>query len=196
MKTIKIITLSLGLLSTTALVHSCKSTEDGHKADAPKQEIEINVACSGSDFFSSKDYFRASAVGESMDQATAKKKALADARTYLASSIQTTMKATIDNYVNSREVNNKENIEERYEGLSREVVNQKLSGVKTICERTFKDQSNGNFKTYVSIEYNADELVEAINERLTKDESLRLDYDYEKFKQTFEKEMEKLEKGK
>lgn len=195
MKTIQQITLGAFILTASLNLSSCKSKQDSHKADAPKGEIEINYACSGSDFFSNKKNFRANSVGESMDQATSKKKALSDARTYLASSIQTTIKATIDNYVNSREVNNKEQVEERFEGLSREVINQKLSGVKTICERTFKDQTTGNYKTYLAIEYGADELVEAINDRLTKDESLKVDYDYEKFKKTFDKEMEKLEKG-
>ena len=41
----------------------------------------------------------------------------------------------------------------------------------------------------------ADDLIEAINDRITKEETLRIDYDYEKFKETFDKEMEKLEKG-
>ena len=194
MKTLKSIAIISIVASSTIILNSCKSNEK--KAEAPKGEVEINLACSGSEFLSDKKYFRSNSVGESIDLATSKKKALSDARTYLASSIQTTMKATVDNYVNSKEFNNKEQIEEKFEGLSREVINQKLSGVKTICERTFKDNNTDKFKTYISLEYRAEELVEAINERLTKDESLRLDYDYEKFKQTFEKEMEKLDKSK
>ena len=115
--------------------------------------------------------------------ANAKKKAMSNAKADLAGTIQTTIKATIDNYVNSREFNNKEQVEERFEGLSREVINQKLSGVVTICEKTFKT-AQGKYKTYVCLELRADDLVDAINERLTKDESLRIDYDYEKFKDT------------
>ena len=126
--------------------------------------------------------------------ATAKKKAMSNAKADLAGTIQTTIKATIDNYVNSREMNNKESVEERFEGLSREVINQKLSGVITICEKTFKTPEN-KYKTYVCLELGADDLVDAINERLTKEESLRIDYDYEKFKEEFNKEMEKLEKS-
>ena len=33
-----------------------------------------------------------------------------------------------------------------------------------------------------------------MTKRITKEETLRVDYDYEKFKNTFDKEMEKLEK--
>lgn len=188
MKTIKQITLGLVIASAAFNLSSCK----GKEGKTPKGEIEIKVECSGKDYFSDKKHFRASAVGESLDQATAKKKAQSNAKADLAGTIQTTIKATIDNYVNSREMNNKEQVEERFEGLSREVINQKLSGVITICEKTFKT-AEGKYKTYVCLELGADDLVEAINERLTKEESLRIDYDYEKFKETFNKEMEKLE---
>ena len=82
----------------------------------------------------------------------------------------------------------------RYEALAREVVDQQLTGTKTICEKMMKVNSTGNYKCYVAIELSAQEMLSAYNERLTSDERLRVDYDYEKFKETFEKEMEKLGK--
>lgn len=188
MKTLKHITLGVLIAGASLNLTSCKGKQ---KAELPQGEVEIKVECSGKEYFSTKSKFRASAVGESLDQATAKKKAMSNAKADLAGTIQTTIKATIDNYVNSREMNNKEQVEERFEGLSREVIKQKLSGVITICEKTFKTPQ-GKYKTYVCLELGADELVDAINERLTKDESLRIDYDYEKFKETFNSEMEKL----
>ncbi len=188
MKTVKKIALGLFIFGAAISLNSCK----GKQAKELKGEVEIVVHCSGKDYFSSKKHFRASAVGESLDQATAKKKAMSNAKADLAGTIQTTIKATIDNYVNSREMNNKEQVEEKFEGLTREVINQKLSGVITICEKTFKTTEN-KYKTYVCLELGADDLVDAINERLTKDESLRIDYDYEKFKDTFNKEMAKIE---
>lgn len=164
----------------------CKSKEK-----APKGETEVVVPCSGSEFFTNNKFFRSNSIGESMDQVTSKKKALANARAELASSIQTTVKAVTDNYTNSREMNNKEQVEERFEQLNREIVDQKLSGIKTICEKLMKTQE-GTYKTYIALELSADELVASYNERLSKDERLRIDYDYEKFKETFEKEMDKL----
>jgi transposase len=189
MKTIKHITLGILIAAASINFTSCKGKE---KAEAPKGEFAIKIECSGKDYFSTKSKFRASAVGESLDQATAKKKAMSNAKAELAGSIQTTIKATIDNYVNSREFNNKEQIEERFEGLTREVIDQKLSGVKLICEEP-RGTPQGKTKYYVCLELGADDLVDAINERLTKDESLRIDYDYEKFKETFNAEMEKME---
>ena len=164
----------------------CKS-----KKALPKGEVEVNVPCSGPDFFTTNKFFRANSIGESQDQVTSKKKALSNARGELAASIETTVKAVTDNYVNSREMNNKEEVEERFEQLNREIVNQKLSGIKTICEKLVKTDG-GNYKTYIAIELSADDLVATYNERMSKDDRLKIDYDYEKFKETFEKEMEKM----
>jgi hypothetical protein len=174
------------LLACSLFMVNCKS-----KQKTPKGETEVSVPCSGSEFFTTNKYFRANSIGESQDQVTSKKKGLANARAELAASIQTTVKAVTDNYTNSREMNNKEQVEERFEQLNREIVDQKLTGVKTICEKLMKT-GNGTYKTYVAIELSADELVATYNERLSKDDRLKIDYDYEKFKETFDKEMDKL----
>ena len=179
------------LIASAFILDSCK----GKKSQpTPKGEVEIVVPCSGPDFFTSKDAFRANSIGESMDQVTSKKKALANCRAELASSIQTTVKAVTDNYVNSREFNNKEEVEERFEQLNREVVNQKIQGTKTICEKLVKT-GEGKYKTYIAIELSASDLVSTYNERLSNDERLKIDYDYEKFKETFNQEMEKMGGG-
>jgi hypothetical protein len=178
---------SFTMLALAALfMVGCKSKEK-----APTGETEVIIPCSGSDYFTTNKAFRANSIGESQDQQTAKKKALTNARNELAQAIQTTVKTVTDNYVNSREMNNKEEVEERFESLNREVVSQTLSGIRTICEKQMLTKQ-GTYKTYVAIELSADELVAKYNERLSKDERLKIDYDYEKFKETFEKEMEKM----
>lgn len=88
-------------------------------------------------------------------------------------------------------MNNVEEVEKRFESLTREVVNQKLSGIKTICEKTTKT-SDGKYKTYIAIELAGGELMSALNGRLSKDAKLKIDYDHEKFKKTFDKEMDKF----
>ena len=168
----------------------CKSKENA----PPKGETEVVVPCSGPDYFTTAKYFRANSIGESQDQVTSKKKALTNARNELAQAIQTTVKTVTDNYVNSREMNNREEVEERFESLNREVVDQTLSGIRTLCEKLMKTDG-GTYKTYVAIELSADELVAKYNERLSTDDRLKIDYDYEKFKETFEKEMEKMNGG-
>jgi len=181
--------LMLSAVVALLIISGCKSKE---KAVKESGETLIEVYCSGPEFFANAEYFRANQVGESVDQATAKKKALSNTRADLASSVETTIKGVIDNYVNSRELNNVEEAEERFESLTREVINQKLTGVKTICEKTTKTD-DGKYKTYIALELSGDELMNAMNERLSKDAKLKIDYDYEQFKKTFDEEMKKFE---
>jgi hypothetical protein len=179
----------IAALSTLVMISGCKSKEKVAKV-AGEELIEVH--CSGPEFFANAEYFRANQVGESLDQATAKKKAMSNARADLASSVETTIKGVVDNYVNSRELNNTEEVEERFESLTREVINQKLTGVKTICEKTTKT-TDGKYKTYIALELAGDELMNAMNERLSSDAKLKIDYDYEQFKKTFDSEMKKME---
>jgi hypothetical protein len=187
------VTALLTALMLSGTFAACKSKKTvAENQTPPPGETEVKVLCSGPEFFTDNKAFRANSLGESMDQATSKKKALANARADLASAISTQIKGVIDNYVNSREMNNREEVAERFEGLTREVIDQRLAGTKTICEKVMKVEATGNYKTYVAIELSAQDLLAAYNERLSNDERLRIDYDYEKFKETFEAEMNKL----
>jgi len=187
--------LGVLVIAGSLALTGCKGKQ---KKEEPKVKGEtvVEMYCDGPETISTKKFLRATGIGESLDKATAMKKSLNEAKTKLAGSVETKIKATIDNYVNSREMNNREQVEEKFEALSREVINQKLANVITICKTL--TQKNDGSKTYVyycAIEMKAGEILDAINDRITKEESLRIDYDYEKFKETFEKEMEKLEKG-
>lgn len=189
MKNSRTLILFLSALVLSAGIYSCKGKKE---AAPPEGEVLVNNYCSGPEYFSNNEYFRANAIGESLDQMTSKKKAMNNAKAELAGAINTTIKATIDNYVNSRELNNQEEVEERFEGLTREVVNQQLSGTKTICEKMTKTPDN-KYKTYLAIELSGEDLITKINDRLSKDDRLKIDYDYEKFKETFDAEMSKME---
>lgn len=187
MKTLKTLSLifAAGLLSVGVI--GCK----GKKEAAPTGETFVDVPCSGPEYFTDKKFFRANASGESLDQMTAKKKAMSNARAQLATDMSSTMKIVGDNYVKSSEFNNKEEVTETFQENARTVVNQVLTGIRVICEKQGKT-AEGKWKTYIAIELSADEILSKYNERLSKDESLKADYNYEKFKETFDAEMEKM----
>jgi hypothetical protein len=187
-KTSMIARTGIMLLMAAAIATGCKKKKEIQ--EAPAGEELVTEYCAGPDYFSNDEFFRSNGLGESMDQATARKRAMSNARADLASAISTTVKGTIDNYVNSREFNNQEEVEERFEGLTREVINQELNGVKTICQQAVRVSSNGNYKYYVALELSGQELLGSMNDRLSSDERLRIDYDYEQFKNTFNQEME------
>ncbi len=164
------------------------------KAVAPKAlgEVELVIPCSGPEFQSNSKAFRYSAIGESMNQMTAKNIAVNEARAGLAASIQATVKGVTDNYVKSGNYNNKEELMQNFEGLTRTVVNQQLNGTSIICEKATLTKSN-TYKYYVCVEWGNSELLNALDQRMSNDEMLKVDYNYEKFKQTFEEEMSKMQ---
>jgi len=181
--------LMLAALITVPVFYGCKSSKKSKAS--PKGEEKITVYCSGPEYFSDNQYFRANDVAESTNQSMAKRKAMSNARLALAGSIETTVKAVIDNYFNSYTSNQTIEDKERYEGLSREVINQKLNGIRTICEEYTKT-AEGNYKCYVAIELAGDEIASGMAKRISEDDKLKIDFQYENFKKTFEKEMEEF----
>lgn len=171
------------------LLVGCK----GGQSVTPNQagEIEILEYCAGEEFKSDKDHFRATATGESMDRETAKKMARSNAEARLARTINSTIEIVTDNYVNSSSFNNKEEVTETFNDLARTVVNQQLAGAITACER-LTQKTDGSYVSYMAVELSGSELVSRYNERLSQDERIRAEYNYEKFKETFNAEMDKL----
>lgn len=174
---------------------ACKSKKKQAEATpnpTPPGMVKVVTPCFGPEFYTTEKAFRFSALGESMDKSTAMKKGDSNARLGLASAINTRVKAVIDNYVNSRGANTREELAQRYESLAREVVDQQLIGTKPICTELMVAPATGQYTYYVAMELSAQELIARYNERISNDERLRIDYDYEKFKETFDKEMQNL----
>lgn len=162
----------------------------------PAGEVEIIEYCSGSQYFSDNKTFRSSATGESMDREGAKKKARANAEAELARSINATIKVVADNYINSTEFNNKEEATETFQQLGRTLVDQELTGAIKICDKLTQKSDDGRYIAYLAIELSGGELLNKYNETLSKDERIKADYNYEKFKDVFEEEMRKFEENK
>lgn len=180
-------TLPVVLMLAVAIMSGCSD-----KSMTPKQsgEIEILEYCAGEEYRSDKSHFRASATGQSMSRETAKKMARSNAEAKLARSINATIEIVTDNYVNSSKFNNVEEVTETFNDMARTVVDQLLSGAITACER-LTQKTDGNYVSYMAVELSATDLVGKYNERLSQDERIRAEYNYEKFKETFEAEMAK-----
>jgi len=174
--------LFLVLLAGAVSMSSC-----GKKSTKALGE-EIEVPCD--EFRSDKAAFRASGNGISQDLRTAEDKALLTARQRLATGINTTLKSVTDRYTNERTFNDASEFEEKFENLTREVTNQELNNVTTICNKKF--QKDGKYHSYVAIEVKKDELLQKIEKQITKDQKLQLDYDKMKFEQIFNDEMDKM----
>ncbi len=189
----KNLTTTLGI-ATVALalgLTSCGGKKVNSNPSTGSQDVKLEIPCED-EGMNTKEYFAASGTGESIDRETAKKKALSNCRAALAANINTTVKTVTDNFVNSREYNNKEEIEERYESLTREVVNQELKGQNIVCQEVTFNSGSEKYTYYVAIQLSGADLLTKMNESLAQDERIKIDYDYEKFKETFNAEMDKM----
>ncbi len=160
-------------------------------------QIEISVPFSSKEYRSDENFFRAKQSGKSPDQATAKKIAYQNARTEMAANINATVKRVTDQYTNQRTVGNTQEFENKFEELSREVVNLEMGNVKEIGEKIFQDPNGGSYTYWIAIEAGKKEVFDKIDSKISNDAKLKLDYDKQKFQQIFDAEMKKLaEEGK
>lgn len=190
MKT-KHFTLIMLVALITIMGTACKKKKKVVETPKPKGEVLINEYCTGDQYMSTKEAFRSTATGESMDRETAKKKARSNAQAELAKTINSTMKIVGDNYVNSTEFNNKEEVTETFQEMARTVVDQEIRGAIEICEK-LTQREDGTYVSYVALELSGQKIADAYSQGLSQNEKIKADYNYEKFKDTFEKEMDKM----
>lgn len=171
-------------------VAGCKS-----KKTTPVQKetgaVEITVPFSSKEYRSDENNFRSKQVGKSPDMATAKKIAFQNARAEMAANINATVKRVTDQYTNQRTVGNAQEFENKFEELSREVVNLEMANVREIGEKIFKE-TDGAYSYWIAIEAGKKDVFDKIDAKISSDAKLKLDYDKQKFQQIFDQEMKKL----
>jgi len=191
MKQLFKITLGLALIASASMVMtSCGSSK---KATAEKGYEEVQTFCSGPEYRTGDGIMRANASGNSNDMEISRDKAMTNARNRLSQQMEVFVSNLTDYYKKETDFMENSNMEKRFEELIREVSNNKLQGTYPICEKTTRNDS-GNYISYVAVELGGEEFMEQSANRLSADEELKVDYDYEKFKSSYEKAMEQLEK--
>lgn len=181
--------IAFTLVVFSICLYNCKTTTPiTEKTNAE----EVELPFTSKEFRTDKENFRASQTGLSPDLATSKKIALQNAKTELASNVQTTIKAVTDNYTNQRTFNDRQEFENKFEELSRQVTNQQLTNVKIIGEKSFIE-ADGRYRYYIAIEMSMDAMKNQLYKGISNDEKLQLDFDKYLFEKVLNEEMEKFE---
>jgi hypothetical protein len=167
----------------------CKSKKKSVQKDTGA--TEITVPFSESKYRTDNDAFRAKQLGKSPDLATAKKIAFQNAKAEMAGNIQSMVKRVTDQYTNQRTVGNAQDFENKFEELAREVVNLQISNVVEIGEKIFKE-TDGGYSYWIAIEANKKSVFDQLDQKVSSDAKLKLDYDKQKFQSIFDSEMKKL----
>ena len=178
--------LKLFLLVVLTTLYSCKTTKN----------LEISAPFSEKKYKSNKNFFRVTSSGNSKDLETAKKKAIMNAKSELSGNIRSTVKAVTDQYTNSTTVENNEQFENKFEELARTVVKEILSDLDVKEEKLFREtdkkMGKDNYSVWVVLEMSRQSVFDDMNNKISKDQKLRLDYDKMKYEKIFNSEMEKL----
>ena len=179
----------ISILSVVFFVVSCSTKKPIAKATGA---TEINLPFSEKKYKTDKDAFRAVQSGTSSDLPTAKKVAMINAQTTLAANIQSIVKTVTDNYTNQRTVKDKQEFQNKFEEISRNVAKQKLSDVKIIGEKAFQEQ-NDKYIFWIAIEMDKDELLDNLSNQISRNKGLQLDFEKQQFEKILDKEMEQFE---
>lgn len=153
---------------------------------------EVKLYCSGPQYMTTTEYMRANSTGFSADMEIARDKALTQARARLSAQIETFVSNLTDFYKKDTRIDENEKLETRFGNLIREVFKNKLQGVYPICEKVIKE--DGKFRAYVAVELGGKELLNNVASQISGDEELKVDYDYDKFKKSYEDAMDELKK--
>jgi len=190
---LKVSSLFLFAGALAVMMPSCKSKKDVGKPVSDGM-TEITVPLSGKEYQSTKEIFRAKSVGKSPDIATAKKIALSNAKAELAGLITTTIKSVTHNYTNQRSVADAQDFENKFENLTKDIVNQQLNNVAVVGEKVFKDKT-GTVEYWVAIEMSTASVIDELNSKISQNQKLQIDYDKKKFEEATKEEFEKMEKS-
>ncbi len=152
-------------------------------------EVEIVEFCSGPEYLTNGEYFRASATGTSPQREIAKKIARQNAESALARSIEFTVEAVAENQATQLGYNTTEEATSKFNELSRTIVNKKINGAVTICQK-LTQTPEGKYISYIAVELSGQEIADEYVNSLQSEERIRAEYNYDQFKETFENVME------
>ena len=166
----------------------CKGNKDTTSTPVSRGEVEIVEYCSGPEFLTNGEFFRASATGTSPQREIAKSIARQRAQSALAAAVEFVVEATAENQATQLGFNNTEEATSKFNEFSRTIVNNKLKGAVTICQKlTITDEKK--YIAYLALELSGEQLADAYVESLQQEERIRAEYNYDQFKETFEEVM-------
>jgi len=181
------------LIGSMILFTACKSSKKATTFEKENKAVEITLPFTGPEYSSNKDFFRARQSGASPDLPTAKKIALQNAKAEIASDIESVIKRSTDQYTTQRTIATKQEFKNKFEELSREVVKQNVVDATTAAEKVFKEK-DGTYTYWVVVEVPKQSVLEGLNNNISKNQNLQLDFEKSQYEKTFNTEMDKFEK--
>ncbi len=135
---------------------SCKSVDQyGAEQESPFR---------GSDYESSRRYFRAVGKAQSSDERVAKRKSDMDARTQLAAMVDVTIREVADDYLRESAMVNRDEVMSQFQSLTRQVMDTRLADVRKLDEKTYFD--GNRYTVFVAYEIHKNSMFDMLEDQI------------------------------
>lgn len=181
------------VMAFAATFVSCGSSQKVVSSEKGKVKVE-KEECEEMAIAPDAKNLRGYGVGVSPDKMFARDIATTSARNEIASAIQSAVSSFLTKF-NQQHSNSIGN--DRIGKVSQEVrqlVDQSVSNSVIVCSNTYQLKNN-DYEVHVCIEMKTD-LVENVYNKLKDDDKLKIDFQYEKFKNQFDEELKAYRESK
>ncbi len=170
------------IVVTLLLLSSCGGSKKlTDKLPNGLKRTEIETPC-GDYYSNTKDHIRAIASSKSPDQQNANDEALQNAKTRLASNISTSVISVFDQYSGKYTEDDRMDFNANAKNFTRQIVDQEMNLVNVVCQKNYVLE-NGMYETWIAIEMEFDQIGKKIYNKVNDEAKLKLDHEYEKFKE-------------
>jgi hypothetical protein len=146
-----------------------------------------------SKFKTDKNYLRAVGSGVSQDMAVAKKIALQNAKSELATSIQSTFNQVNTSYFEQYGAGATPDLSQKIEGMSQDIASQVLSNVKVVDQKYQKIKKSDHVRCFVAIEMSKQEIGRAAMNGISQAAKDKIDIDEAQYRKIFDETLSKEE---
>jgi hypothetical protein len=173
------------VITAVVFLTSCASSPFGQKVKEPFR---------GSAYESNNRFFRATGKGESSADNIARGKADVEAKSLLASQVNTTMKQVADQYIGQRENGKGEDISDKFQSLVREVMNTDLADIRKIGEEKYFDKKQNKYTVFIAYEVKKNGMFKFMKKQAETDNAINAKQK-EVIQKVLDEELKKSEEG-
>lgn len=181
----KILTIGAAVLATVFAMTSCGGQKQVVNNNS---KTEVFQPFSTPADMSDANFVRATASGTSKDMEAARTIADLNARNQLANQVSSTIKAVTERYMNQVNIADKMEFAQKLEQNVRLVVNQELKGAQVKGTKMYQN-TDGTYECWVNLEMSKEAMMDIVEDVISKDDKLTLDFQQHLFRKTFDEEM-------
>jgi hypothetical protein len=174
----------LPLIIMAFVAGSCANGSFGNKVKEPFQ-------CNA--YESNASFFRGVGKGESSADNVAFSKADLDAKTQLASQMNTTIKQVADQYLGQTQSGKAADVDDKFESLVREVMSTSIADLRKIGQQKYFDDKQDKYTVFVAYEIKKNAMFRFLKKQALTDRTIS-DEQQKAIQKILDEEIEKAEK--